>query len=47
MSYDLRSPGGNETTLDVVEIWAATNAKLDSLRIYFDTAAFSSFMQAG
>jgi hypothetical protein len=29
-----------------VEIWTATNGQLDSLRIYFDTAAFASFMQA-
>jgi hypothetical protein len=46
VSYDLRSPRGHETTLEVVEIWTATNGQLDSLRIYFDTAAFASFMQA-
>ncbi len=34
-----------QTTLDALEIWTATDNRLASLTIYFDTAAFSSFMR--
>jgi ketosteroid isomerase-like protein len=45
MSYDLVSPRGKEATLDVAEIWKTKGDRLDSLTIYFDTAAFRTFMQ--
>lgn len=45
MSYGIVSPKGKRTTLDAVEIWTASGGKLDSLTIYFDTAAFGAFMQ--
>ena len=46
MTYDLVSPRGSKTALDVVEIWTASRDQLQSLTIYFDTAAFASFMQS-
>jgi hypothetical protein len=46
MGYELVSPRGNQTTQDVLEIWTAKDKRLESLTIYFDTAAFRSFMQA-
>jgi ketosteroid isomerase-like protein len=46
MSYALVSPRGKQATLDVVEIWTVKGGRLDSLRIYFDTEAFRTFMQA-
>ncbi len=45
MSYEIVSPRGKQTTLDAVEIWTARDNQLTSLTIYFDTAAFNSFMQ--
>ena len=46
MTYDLISPRGSKTALDVVEIWTASGDLLQSLTIYFDTAAFASFMRS-
>ena len=46
MTYELVSPRGREMSLDALEIWLAKDNRLDSLTIYFDTAAFRSFMQA-
>jgi len=45
MHYELTSPRGTHGTLDAVEIWAAGEDRLTSLTVYFDTAAFRSFMQ--
>jgi hypothetical protein len=45
MSYEIVSPRGKQTTLDALEIWTAKDSRLASLTIYFDAAAFSSFMQ--
>jgi len=45
MSYEIVSPGGSQMTLDALEIWTAKDNRLDSLTIYFDTAAFRSFIQ--
>jgi hypothetical protein len=47
MSYQIVSPAGRQTSLDAVEIWTASGGQLASLTIYFDTAAFRSFMQGG
>ena len=44
VAYDLISPKGSETTQDVFEIWTAKDGLLDSCTIYFDTAAFKTFM---
>jgi hypothetical protein len=46
MNYDLVSPSGKQTKLDVLEIWTANNGRLESLAIYFDTAAFGAFMKS-
>jgi hypothetical protein len=45
MSYDLVSPKGSKTTLDVLEIWKMSGGHLSALTIYFDTAAFGAFMK--
>jgi hypothetical protein len=45
MSYEIVLPRGKQTTLDALEIWTATDNRLASLTIYFDTAVFSSFMR--
>jgi len=42
--YDLVSPKGSQTSLDVLEIWAERDGRLASCTIYFDTAAFRAFM---
>ena len=44
VSYDLISPKGKSFTSDVAEIWKIKDGKLDSLAIYFDTAAFQKSM---
>jgi ketosteroid isomerase-like protein len=44
VNYDLVSPKGKSFTCDVSEIWSIKSGKLDSLAIYFDTAAFHNFM---
>jgi ketosteroid isomerase-like protein len=45
VSYDLMSPKGKSFSSDVAEIWKVKNGKLDSLAIYFDTAAFQKSME--
>jgi hypothetical protein len=40
ISYDLVSPKGNAFKSEVAEIWKMKESKLESLAIYFDTAAF-------
>jgi ketosteroid isomerase-like protein len=44
ISYDLVSPKGKPFSSEVAEFWKAKEGKLDSVAIYFDTAAFSSFL---
>lgn len=44
VSYDIMSPKGNSFQSDVAEIWKAKDGKLESLAIYFDTAAFQKAM---
>ena len=44
VDYDLVSPKGKKMSCDVAEFWKAKDGKLDSVAIYFDTAAFSKFM---
>jgi len=44
VSYDLMSPKGKSFTSEVAEIWKVKDRKLDSLAIYFDTAAFQKSM---
>ena len=45
VSYDLMSPKGKSFSSDVAEIWKVKDGKLDSLAIYFDTAAFQKSME--
>jgi ketosteroid isomerase-like protein len=45
VSYDLMSPKGKSFASDVAEIWKVKDGKLDSLAIYFDTAAFQKSME--
>lgn len=44
VNYDLVSPKGKSLSSDVAEIWKVKSGKLDSIAIYFDTAAFQKFM---
>lgn len=44
VSYKLKSSRGTPFTCDVAEYWTAKNGRLDSVAIYFDTAAFSKSM---
>jgi hypothetical protein len=44
VSYDLMSLKGKSFTSEVAEIWKVKDRKLDSLAIYFDTAAFQKSM---
>jgi ketosteroid isomerase-like protein len=44
VNYALVSPTGKSFSADVAEFWKLKNGKLDSIAIYFDTAAFSKFM---
>jgi ketosteroid isomerase-like protein len=39
------SPKGKSFSSDVAEIWKVKDGKLDSLVIYFDTAAFQESMK--
>jgi ketosteroid isomerase-like protein len=43
-AYDLRSPKGNTSTKDVVEILSVKGEKIASSSIYFDTEDFKTFM---
>jgi len=45
VSYNLISPKGISFSSDVAEIWKVKDGKLDSLAIYFDTAAFQESMK--
>ena len=44
VGYDLISPKGRPFSCDVAEFWKARGGKLDSVAIYFDTAAFSNLV---
>ncbi len=44
VNYDLVSPKGKSFSSEVAEIWKVKNGKLDSIAIYFDTAAFQNSM---
>jgi hypothetical protein len=44
VNYSLVSPKGDSLSCDVAEIWEMKNGKLDSLAMYFDTAAYQKFM---
>ena len=44
VNYDLASPKGDSLSCDVAEIWQIKNGKLDSMAMYFDTAAFQKFV---
>ena len=43
-AYDLRSPKGNTSTKEVVEILSVKGDKIVSSSIYFDTEDFKAFM---
>ncbi len=43
-AYDLRSPKGNTSTKDVVEVLSVKGDKIVSSSIYFDTEDFKAFM---
>lgn len=40
-NYDFRFPNQKEINGNVAELWTVRNDKLQSLRIYFDTATFA------
>lgn len=44
VAYSLMSPKGNSFQSEVAEVWKVKNGKLESLAIYFDTAAFQKAM---
>jgi ketosteroid isomerase-like protein len=44
VAYDLRSPKGNTSTKDVVEILKVDSGKIVASSIYFDTEDFRKFM---
>ena len=44
--YALTSPRGKSGSLDTLEIWKSSRDQLGSMTLYFDTAAFRSFMQS-
>jgi len=44
VTYDLVSPKGKTMKCDVAECWKAKDGLLDSIAIYFDTAAFARFL---
>ncbi len=44
VNYSLESPKGTAFSSDVAEFWKVKHGKLDSIAIYFDTAAFSKSM---
>ncbi len=45
--YELMSPKGNSASSDVAEVLTVKNGKITSSMIYFDTAAFNTFMANG
>lgn len=44
--YALTSPRGKPGSLDALEIWKRSGDQLGSMTLYFDSAAFRSFMQS-
>lgn len=44
VDYVITSPQGTPFACEVAEFWTTKNGKLDSVSIYFDTAAFSKSM---
>ena len=44
VNYDLLSPKGKTMTCDIAEFWEARSGRLDSIAIFFDTAAFRAFL---
>jgi ketosteroid isomerase-like protein len=44
VTYDLVSPSGRKTTMDIVELWTARANRLASLTVFYDTATWQSFM---
>jgi len=44
VNYDLMSPRGKPFSCDVAEFWKVEGERLDSIAIYFDTAAFANFL---
>jgi ketosteroid isomerase-like protein len=44
INYDLISPKGSPFSSDVAEFWKVRDGRLDSIAIYFDTAAFNKSM---
>jgi ketosteroid isomerase-like protein len=47
VQYDMQSPGGQSMSVDVAEILTVKNGKIDSVQIFYDTAAFNDFMAKG
>jgi ketosteroid isomerase-like protein len=45
VNYDVVSPKGKAFTSRVAELWKMKEGKLDSVAIYFDTAAFNESME--
>lgn len=43
-TYGVVSPSGKKKTVDIAEVWTARAGRLNSLRIYFDTAGWQLFM---
>ena len=44
VNYELVSPKGSPFSSDVAEFWKVKDGKLDSIAIYFDSAAFNNFL---
>ena len=47
VEYNLQSPSGNTTTCEVAEVLMIKDDKINSSCIFFDTAAFRSFIALG
>jgi len=47
VEYNLQSPKGNTTSCEVAEVLMVQGDKINSSCIFFDTAAFRSFMAQG
>lgn len=45
-TYDVVSPSGKTTTVDIAEVWTRRGDRLASLAIYYDTAGWQAFMAA-
>jgi len=45
-TYAVVSPSGQKKTVDIAELWTARDGRLNSLRIYFDTAGWQKFMES-